>query len=68
MATTPIEQSSGLFAGLSSPDVIKDTGGVLSSSPGTIGDVISPTSILRKPEVNAARCALYFLLGYLVAR
>lgn len=67
MATTPREQSSSPFAGLTSPEVIKDTGDVLSSTPGTIVDVINPTSALRRPEVNAARCAIYFLLGYLIA-
>lgn len=67
MATTPDERNSSLFAGLASPEVIKDTGGVLSSTPGTIVDVINPTSALRRPEVNVARCAVYFLLGYLVA-
>lgn len=68
MTTTATTGSQSFFSGLTAPDVVKEANGVLTSSPGTFGDLISPVSSLQKPETNAMRCALYFALGYLIAR
>lgn len=68
MTTTATTGNTGFFAGVATPDVIKETNGTFTSTPGTFGDIMSPTTTLRKPEMNAARCILYFVLGYIIAR
>lgn len=68
MTTTATTGSQSFFSGLTAPAVVKETNGALTSSPGTFGDLVSPVSSLQEPETNAVRCALYFALGYFIAR
>lgn len=66
--TAPVPSGNqSFFSGVMTPDVVKETNGAFASSPGDFGDLISPMSTLRKPEANAMRCILYFVLGYAVA-
>lgn len=68
MSTVNTDTTSSSPTGITSPDVVKETNGVFSVVSGGIGDLISPTSTLRQSEANAVRCAIYFALGYLLAR